>query len=135
MGQWRLRGVVEEELMVLWQRLPELEQGVFMYWPFFFPAEDGIRGHCVTGVQTCALPIYAAALPETPPHCPDAVGGFHGPRTAQSQRQCLRLDVWTRRLYQSDRAGVAPAYWSLDPGKIGRASCRERGSSSVLAVS
>ena len=27
--------------------------GVF----FFFQAEDGIRDHCVTGVQTCALPI------------------------------------------------------------------------------
>ena len=25
---------------------------------FFFQAEDGIRVHCVTGVQTCALPIY-----------------------------------------------------------------------------
>src|SRR2546428_589547 len=24
---------------------------------FFFPAEDGIRGLIVTGVQTCALPI------------------------------------------------------------------------------
>src|SRR5436190_4709008 len=29
---------------------------------FFFQAEDGIRGHCVTGVQTCALPIFALAL-------------------------------------------------------------------------
>src|SRR4030095_11140496 len=26
---------------------------------FFVQAEDGIRYHCVTGVQTCALPIYA----------------------------------------------------------------------------
>ena len=26
--------------------------GVFF---FFFQAEDGIRDHCVTGVQTCAL--------------------------------------------------------------------------------
>ena len=26
---------------------------------FFFQAEDGIRDHCVTGVQTCALPICA----------------------------------------------------------------------------
>src|SRR5260221_15135 len=25
---------------------------------FFFQAEDGIRYHCVTGVQTCALPIF-----------------------------------------------------------------------------
>src|ERR1039457_7661315 len=27
---------------------------------FFFQAEDGIRDYKVTGVQTCALPIYAA---------------------------------------------------------------------------
>src|SRR5438034_1347089 len=27
---------------------------------FFFQAEDGIRDHCVTGVQTCALPICEA---------------------------------------------------------------------------
>ena len=25
---------------------------------FFFQAEDGIRGDLVTGVQTCAFPIY-----------------------------------------------------------------------------
>src|SRR5438034_9311765 len=29
--------------------------GIFVF--FFFQAEDGIRDHCVTGVQTCALPI------------------------------------------------------------------------------
>src|SRR5215204_6379504 len=28
-----------------------------MFFIFFFQAEDGIRDHCVTGVQTCALPI------------------------------------------------------------------------------
>src|SRR5207248_4978804 len=27
---------------------------------FFFQAEDGIRDRTVTGVQTCALPIYRA---------------------------------------------------------------------------
>src|SRR3712207_6875828 len=32
---------------------------------FFFQAEDGIRDIGVTGVQTCALPIYGAA--ERPP--------------------------------------------------------------------
>src|SRR6266436_3180387 len=30
---------------------------------FFFQAEDGIRDVAVTGVQTCALPIYHGALP------------------------------------------------------------------------
>src|SRR2546426_11425059 len=29
---------------------------------FFFQAEDGIRDYKVTGVQTCALPIYLACL-------------------------------------------------------------------------
>src|SRR5476649_3009048 len=36
----------------------------------FFQAEDGIRDHCVTGVQTCALPIspssWSAAAPPLP---------------------------------------------------------------------
>src|SRR5690348_18203061 len=36
----------------------------FVYWVwfiffFFFQAEDGIRDGRVTGVQTCALPIFA----------------------------------------------------------------------------
>ena len=31
----------------------------FFFFSFFFQAEDGIRDHCVTGVQTCALPIYS----------------------------------------------------------------------------
>src|SRR5260221_88114 len=30
---------------------------------FFFQAEDGIRDHCVTGVQTCALPISGHVPP------------------------------------------------------------------------
>src|SRR5438034_5688119 len=30
---------------------------VILFFFFFFQAEDGIRDHCVTGVQTCALPI------------------------------------------------------------------------------
>src|SRR5438132_10735783 len=31
--------------------------GAIRSFTIFFQAEDGIRGHCVTGVQTCALPI------------------------------------------------------------------------------
>ena len=30
-------------------------------WFFFFQAEDGIRDYDVTGVQTCALPIWLLA--------------------------------------------------------------------------
>src|SRR5436189_727432 len=34
-------------------------QGLFRHEYFFFQAEDGIRDTSVTGVQTCALPIWA----------------------------------------------------------------------------
>src|SRR5476649_2235132 len=33
-----------------------LDQAIALCF-FFFQAEDGIRDHCVTGVQTCAHPI------------------------------------------------------------------------------
>src|SRR5687768_17893169 len=40
----------------------------FLLFFFFFQAEDGIRDVAVTGVQTCALPIYSA------PHVSDRPG-------------------------------------------------------------
>src|SRR5690625_1739984 len=36
----------------------------YLYVCFFFQAEDGIRDGHVTGVQTCALPIYSGLYPE-----------------------------------------------------------------------
>src|SRR5689334_24528463 len=35
---------------------------VYFFFFFFFQAEDGIRDGTVTGVQTCALPIFGALL-------------------------------------------------------------------------
>src|SRR5947207_1222524 len=37
--------------------LKQIGLALHNYHVFFFQAEDGIRDHCVTGVQTCALPI------------------------------------------------------------------------------
>src|SRR5476649_2542770 len=34
---------------------------------FFFQAGDGIRDHCVPGVQTCALPILGGVTPDVAP--------------------------------------------------------------------
>src|SRR5690606_41117790 len=39
--------------------LPALHAYALCCGVFFFQAEDGIRDFHVTGVQTCALPIYA----------------------------------------------------------------------------
>src|SRR5437867_7684446 len=38
--------------------IPAVDPGNAAYAPFFFQAEDGIRDRTVTGVQTCALPIW-----------------------------------------------------------------------------
>src|SRR5438034_4672442 len=39
----------------------------FCFFFFFFQAEDGIRDHCLTGVQTCALPIWDLRAAELEP--------------------------------------------------------------------
>src|SRR5256885_5220443 len=42
-------------MIALWWRVKNLRDKVF-----FFQAEDGIRDYKVTGVQTCALPIFSS---------------------------------------------------------------------------
>ena len=43
---------------------------------FFFQAEDGIRDDLVTGVQTCALPIYQNSVVD-PANFPDSFCDGH----------------------------------------------------------
>src|SRR5256885_16467490 len=40
---------------------PAMRSSTLMFFFFFFQAEDGIRDYKVTGVQTCALPIFTVA--------------------------------------------------------------------------
>src|SRR2546429_4121358 len=85
---------------------------------FFFQAEDGIRDVAVTGVQTCALPIYVAGIGHLGTHAfrhtyrswLDAVGT---PIAAQ-QKLMRHSDIRTTMNIYGDVV------------KIGRASCRER---------
>src|SRR5207249_8764036 len=67
----------------------------------FFQAEDGIRDRNVTGVQTCALPIFIRPRPR----CGSAIGGLSSER--------------------SNRQRVAPSA----PPKVRRASVLARGCS------
>src|SRR5690625_7226300 len=78
---------------------------------FFFQAEDGIRDGHVTGVQTCALPIF-----------PRRLLGFW--LTAKHGSEGLR-EVLTER-FQETMVGDLK-HRVLVPAEIGRASCRERG--------
>src|SRR4051794_41831413 len=77
---------------------------------FFFQAEDGIRDGRVTGVQTCALPIWQRM--RLPPAAASAAGGRCCARAAGPRPGCC----------SSARPGSRCA-------QIGRASCRERGES------
>src|SRR5258708_14801022 len=84
---------------------------------FFFQAEDGIRDDLVTGVQTCALPISATAVPERAP----------GTRARQSLRH-LKESVFGFEVLECDEAGQPTLIkrFGMKKEKIGRASCRER---------
>src|SRR5260221_1742539 len=65
---------------------------------FFFQAEDGIRDHCVTGVQTCALPI-SKALREL------AVGQPVG--SGDGRRACRRGAQLNSTAGENDSMGMA----------------------------
>src|SRR5207253_8423711 len=95
---------------------------------FFFQAEDGIRAGHVTGVQTCALPIWQAG--EYVDSCAvRLVGGLaHGRLEAVTEVEddvgALDAADRTRRQFEIVRLGAGR-------GEIGRASCRERVESAV----
>src|SRR5262249_59330224 len=98
---------------------------VWVLFFFFFQAEDGIRDWSVTGVQTCALPI------------------FTGHRLAELQRGvalALHQEVlhWLgdgRRLLATHFCGPLKVWELSPPPQIGRASCRERGEMSGVGGS
>src|SRR2546430_6262278 len=85
---------------------------------FFFQAEDGIRDLTVTGVQTCALPIYSEN------------GAVELRRAASMAYSSFTA---TQRKFDQVFEGELPldpgevaTLQSIVAGEIGRASCRER---------
>src|SRR5260221_1306490 len=74
--------------------------------PVFFQAEDGIRDHCVTGVQTCALPICRF---QTQPHLRTAVGADGDSRQRRRHHGCGGGDLrGHQRLYRRLRPQCRP---------------------------
>src|SRR5437667_8754103 len=57
---------------------------------FFFQAEDGIRDRDVTGVQTCALPIFNGAIPLYDLHFVKANGAVDHYKKRGAKRVLLR---------------------------------------------
>src|SRR5262249_58629599 len=99
---------------------------------FFLQAEDGIRDWSVTGVQTCALPIYLRRHPEI------GCRVSHQPSNAiLAALEANELDIGVlcppRRLPRTIR--ITHNFEDAFTLKIGRASCRERVEMSVVAVS
>src|SRR5689334_23970328 len=99
---------------------------IFFIFFFFFQAEDGIRDGTVTGVQTCALPIYAGV---------EITGRSRaGGETLTVTRDSSSEGITLRSL-EDARAQLSNLYGVLVLAEIGRASCRERVYISVVAVS
>src|SRR5437763_15114283 len=86
---------------------------------FFFQAEDGIRDTSVTGVQTCALPIFFQGA-ERPAR-------RRRPRAATAALEHAHPGLYLRR------QGTLRAFHAVE--EIGRASCSERVEITVVEVS
>src|SRR5256885_6592127 len=87
---------------------------------FFFQAEDGIRDYKVTGVQTCALPIYLAAV--RVPALRDEEGAVQGLGRALLPRN--PRDIPASRRGQA-RKGGARGHGRSEERRVGK-ECRSR---------
>src|SRR5690348_17414346 len=83
---------------------------------FFFQAEDGIRDGRVTGVQTCALPIFAYVEATGRNRCLLEVGS----------NSLEELILWIGQGGFDFVAHEPPELLDHLRTQIGRASCRER---------
>src|SRR5690349_21908461 len=90
---------------------------------FFFQAEDGIRDLYVTGVQTCALPIWTRRHGDHPRL---ALRGVAMGRCAAVPRNRPRASSRLALVAQARDSSPAPR-GSVAFIEIGRASCRGRG--------
>ena len=94
---------------------------IFFFF-FFFQAEDGIRDTSVTGVQTCALPIYEENLTQR----------WQGSDAAEQIGAILPMGALFVAVYRGlpglKRGGDRLYAFVRDNRyrQIGRASCRER---------
>src|SRR5262249_58820799 len=91
---------------------------VFVF--FFFQAEDGIRDWSVTGVQTCALPIFCCGVDSR--HCEAKTGCVRPTAIAAAQAAGATAAVAAKAM---ERNQVPTVKLSIGI-QIGRASCRER---------
>src|SRR5438067_10007904 len=71
---------------------------LFFFFFFFFQAEDGIRDRNVTGVQTCALPIFR-----------DLLGGRGRGRRLAGRRRIHSRRAWLRRPLVVPARAAAPS--------------------------
>src|SRR5256884_7226716 len=75
---------------------------------FFFQAEDGIRDVAVTGVQTCALPIWG-----TMPSVPSPVMKPSDGRSAKLPAGLSRCSTVRKKLNRASFTAVAPKVFVL----------------------
>src|SRR5699024_11761120 len=84
---------------------------------FFFQAEDGIRDRNVTGVQTCALPIFESCL-DLPDQIPAGLGGeCFGLKLAEDRHALLYLTS-SPRLKAGDSGTTYRWFGAFAPSRV-----------------
>src|SRR5256885_5178704 len=90
---------------------------------FFFQAEDGIRDYKVTGVQTCALPIFAKRFHDPVFGLPG--DGINGIMEAFRKRQDKIKFVHVRHEESAAFMACAYAKYRSEERRVGK-ECRSR---------
>src|SRR5256885_10238431 len=84
---------------------------------FFFQAEDGIRDYKVTGVQTCALPIYALSIVDRPARERFQALGEAVPAALQIPRLVTSSEAAARAFYE---AALAAGHEGSEERRVGK---------------
>src|SRR5207244_10588206 len=84
----------------------------------FVQAEDGIRDDLVTGVQTCAVPIYFGMVHDAE---------MHAAEDKRRKEEVEERNLADSASYRAEKSIAELGDKLTAEQKIGRASCRERG--------
>src|SRR5687768_18063656 len=100
-----------------------MQRATLMFLFFFFQAEDGIRDVAVTGVQTCALPIYEVRRPREV--AVEGVARLRLQRPQARQRQEHEADAKHERRHEPEADEPAQALERSEERRVGK-ECRSR---------
>src|SRR5205807_5028932 len=97
----------------------------WLFFTFFFQAEDGIRDYKVTGVQTCALPIFRTHFSQVPQFSPGTSPSQHTLMLFTAASHSVISLTFSKRLSSKPSLSTGKLHVRSEERRVGK-ECRAR---------